>query len=632
MVGAILAMRPTARKRGAGKPAVRSLNIAAVAAVQTAMVLPIVVACLLLFAAPALGAPPPRLVVLTAAGAEQGGLPVLARRPPGEIDRVLSRGFSGRLLRLYAMQQEYLRRETATAPEPAYLLLSTQQGGFPRFGFVLDGTPKPDAGYVDLHRSSLPAGRFGAMDQIFPHELLHVIVRQLAGEPRESGANQVHAVGVRTDPVTAFQEGFAEHVQIVCVDDPDAHPATRALRDDGGVRARAELEFDRYRRGVGGRYLFGSPPEIRFLLWFSSAEQVMRYHAVKANLFARQAPVPERLLRRGDKYAAYLFQHVMPGGADDPVKPPGVLLSTEGVVAHLFWRWVTHPGLQHRYRDEAFYARYGETPSAVGPIENAYLKIFHAIRAGRAGDTVSFLRAYIGAFPDEAPLVQQIVLASLEGQDISDAPELWLANPALQTGTSLFDQFRSLPRVHTFDANAASMLDWLALPGATPETAFRLLRGAPYRDMAALLAQAGPDAGLRQQIADMAVAMKALRSADEEEDSLSLSTLVRSYVWRLLAYVLVSAAAGAWVAHVTCAVRWRWAAPCGLVSALLVFGLAWVVTSPVWWPLAAPLAVGGIPAAVWAGLRRRSWRASALAAAAWVVASLPAAVLSSEWW
>ncbi len=256
------------------------------------MVRSFVAACLLALAAPALGAPPPRLVVLTPAGETAAGLPLLVRRPQGEIDRVLSRGFSGRLLRLYALEQEDLRRETGTAPEPAYLLLSTQQGGFPRFGFVLDGTPKPEAGYVDLHRSSSVAGRFGAMDQIFPHELLHVIARQLAGEPRESGANQVHAIGVRTDPVIAFQEGFAEHVQIMCVDDPDAHPSTRALGGDRDARARADGEFAAYARGVGSRYRLGSPAELRFLLWFSSAEQVQRYHAVKANLFARAAQVP----------------------------------------------------------------------------------------------------------------------------------------------------------------------------------------------------------------------------------------------------------------------------------------------------------------------------------------------------
>ena len=179
----------------------------------------------------------PPLVVLQPTGATRNGLPVFSRHPQGPaVAGVLARGFSGRLLRLYAMEQEYLRRRTGAAPEPAYLLLSNRQGGFPEFGFMLDAVPKPGVGYVDLPQSQKVIGRFGAMDQIFPHELMHVIVRQLAGAPRESGANQVHAVGVRTDPVQAFSEGFAEHVQILAVDDPDAARETRALVDDLGAR------------------------------------------------------------------------------------------------------------------------------------------------------------------------------------------------------------------------------------------------------------------------------------------------------------------------------------------------------------------------------------------------------------
>jgi len=610
----------------------QGLNIGGSAAVLLSVVKSTVAACLLALAAPAFGAPPPRLVVLTPAGETTAGLPVLVRHPPGEIDRVLSRGFSGRLLRLYALEQDYLRRESGTAPEPAYLLLSNQQGGFPRFGFVLDGTPKPEAGYVDLHRSSSVAGRFGAMDQIFPHELFHVIARQLAGEPRESGANQVHAIGVRTDPVTAFQEGFAEHVQIMCVDDPDAHPSTRALRDDRDARARADGEFAAYARGVGSRYRLGSPAELRFLLWFSSAEQVQRYHAVKANLFARAAQVPDRLLTRGDKYAAYLYQSVVPGTTGGPVKSPGVLLSTEGVVAHLFWSWVTDPGLQHHYRREGFYGRFGVTASEVDPLDNAYLKIFHALRAGRAGDTLAFLRAYLAAFPDEAVLVQQVVTATLAGQEVSEAPEIWLANPALQTGTSLFDQFRALPRLHTFDANAASALDWLSVPGVTPSVASRLLKGAPYRNLEALIARAGADASLRERIATMDAAMGELRRSSEVEEALSLWAVVRAYLWRLGAYVVTAAALGAWLANRTCALRWRWAIPCGLAAALLVFALSWVVVSPVWAPMAAPVIAGGFPAAAWAGFRRRSWKHAARAAAAWVTAALPAIALGSSCW
>lgn len=583
------------------------------------------------FASPALAAPPPPLVVLVPAGETRDGLPVVSPRPAGDVDQVLARGFSGRLLRLYALEQEYLRQETGVAPEPAYLLLSTRQGGFPRFGFVLDGARKPDAGYVDLHHRSTVAGRFGAMDQIFPHELLHIISRELAGEPRESGANQVHAVGVRTDPVTAFQEGLAEHAQIMSVDDGDAHPATRALRADGEARARAEREFGRYRRGVGGRFGLGGPSEIRFLLWFSSAEQVMRYHAVKQNLFARQVPVPDRLLSRDDKYWAYLFQSVVPGSPTDPLKPPGVLLSTEGVVAHLFWRWATDSGLQGAYRDETFYARFGTTPSAVDPLDNAYLKIFHAMRSGRSHDTVSFLRAYIREFPDEARLVQHVVTSALGGQDVPDAPELWLANPALQTGTSLFDQFRALPRTHTFDANAATMVDWLSVHGVSTGLATRLLAEAPYPDMDALRNQAWLDAGVRHRIGEMEAAMRAIRAAPDDEESLSLAALVRAYLWRLLVYVLVAAAAGAWLAARLCSVCWRRAVPCGLLSAVLVFALAWVAVSPAWVPLAAPVVVGGIPSAVWTAARRRSVREGLLAAAAWAAAALPAAVLSGYW-
>jgi len=268
----------------------------------------------------------------------------------------------------------------------------------------------------------------------------------------------------------------------------------------------------------------------------------------------------------------------------------------------------------------------------VEPLDDAYLKIFHALRGGRACDTVSFLRAYLAEFPDEAVLVQQVVAAALAGQDVADAPEIWLANPALQTGTSLFDQFRALPRTHTFDANAASALDWLSVPGVTPALAGRLLQGAPYRNLEALIARTGADAPLRGRIASMDAAMGELRRASEVEESLSLWAVVRAYLWRLGAYVVTAAATGAWLANRTCALRWRWAIPCGLVSALLVFALSWVVVGPAWAPMVAPVIAGGFPAAAWTGFRRRSWKHAARAAAAWAAAALPAVALGSSWW
>ena len=184
------------------------------------------------------------LIVLTETGDTRSSLPVLETHPDAQrVLAVLTRGFSGRMLRLYQLEQAYLKRRAGVGPEPAYLLLSSRQGGFPVVGFWLGAEDKRQAAYVDLYKGGNPDGRFGAMDQIFPHELGHVMVRQLAGEPKRGGSNQMHAVGVCTDPVQAFSEGFAEHFQVMALDDADASPATARLLNDPFWRQRADREL-----------------------------------------------------------------------------------------------------------------------------------------------------------------------------------------------------------------------------------------------------------------------------------------------------------------------------------------------------------------------------------------------------
>jgi len=575
----------------------------------------------------------PPLVVLQPTGETRNSLPVFRPHPQGPVVAgALTRGFSGRLLRLYAMEQAYLHQRTGAAPEPAYLLLSNRQGGFPEFGFVLDTVQKPAAGYVDLPRSQTIFGRFGAMDQIFPHELMHIIVRQLAGTPRESGANQVHAVGVRTDPPQAFSEGFAEHVQILSVDDPDAARETSALVEDAQTLARARRELDAFARELDTRLLLISPSRMRFLLWFSQSEQVLRYWDVKANAFARAPAIPARLLQADDKYGAYLFRSVMPGAETDPHKSAAELLSNEGVVAHLAWRFVTSPALGERVREPAFYEMFGAHAADLSPLDNVYLKMFHALYVGKPSDTAGFLRSYVNAFPDDAATVEALVLDVLFGQPLPEAPEIWLAIDALQTGTSLFDQFRGLPRPHTFDINAASAFDWLTVPGVTAPVADRLVRGAPYLRITDLTDAADVPPALRTRIRNMAAAMEGvLKRAQEEEASLSLTAIAMPYLWRLAALVVLASGVGGWLARRTGVRRWWTAGLIALVATLLVLTLAWVITGPAWLPYAAPLMVGGLPAALWRLARRQPLRRVASVLGAWLVAMLPAAILSRAW-
>lgn len=579
------------------------------------------------------GPEPPLLVVLTPTGHEAAGLPVFTRHPAAERWlTVLTHGFDGRVLRLYRwVQRRRLARE-GRAIEPAYLLLSDRQGGFARVGFRLDGVAKPDADYVDLHRRMRLAGWPGAMDQIFPHEMMHVLMRHVAGElpAGAGGANQMHAIGVRTDPQTAFEEGFAEHAQVMAIDDPDAWPETAATARDPWHAARAEWQLAAYERSLSALWAPATPHRLGFLLWFSHTEQVMRYQFVKANRFARARVLPERVLLPGDPYAAYLLDNVLPGRIDDPLKPAPRLLATEGAVASLFWRWATSEALGRAYRDDAFYRSRGTARADVSPLDNAYLKLFHAIEHSRRRDTSRVVRAYVDLFPEDAAAVRAVVESAGLPWPLREVPALWLANRSFVTGTSLFDQFRTLPRPHTFDLNAASLPDLLTVPGITRKEADALLAHAPYADLAAVDTVPGVSAAVRATLRDMAGEMNVRRAGGESGvERLSLTAIVRSYLLRAGLWIALCAALGALVFRKARPTAWWRGALNGVAASTVGLFATWVLTTAgdhAWTPLLPflPVAVFGVPAAAWQLLRRRLPRRAALALAAWGAACVPA--------
>lgn len=567
--------------------------------------------------------PEPLLVVLAPTGEVRDGLPVLARHP-GDAPylRVLGRGYSGRMLDWYAAVQHYLHATEGRAPEPAYLALTSQTGGFPRTGFVLDDVAKPQAGWVDLRRSSTLSGRFGAMDQIFPHELWHVMAFQLAGPPRRGGSTQVHALGVRTDPITAFHEGLATHAQVMAVDDPGAMPETAALRDDVSLASRAFADVEAFghdlRRGWPVQ-----PQRLRFLFWFSSAEQVLRYHAVKANRLAREPQVPPGLLLAPDPYPAYLWASVTMPPLDGPWRRPAVAWSIDGPVAYVTWRLATDPRLQQRYLSEDFYRAFGRSPADVDPVDNAAFKMFAVLHRHRPESLASFLRGWMAEFPEDASDVSRIAGEAAGGQAWDVAPEVWLAGERLITGASLFDQYRGMPRLHTFDANAATSLDWLSIAGLTPEHASHMLASGPFASLDEVLAVA--PAAISPAIADAAERMRTAR--DGPGVPLGIGTILGGYLWRLLWVVLAGALPGAVLARLGGVRRWWTAGVMALAATLLVIGGTWVVISPPWFPVALPVIAGGVPWALWQVARSRP-QAAARALLCWALASLPALLIT----
>lgn len=574
----------------------------------------------------------PLLVVMAPTGQSREGLPVYVRHRAAEAhETVLLRGFSGRWLRLFRLEQQWLSRRDGRPIEPAYLLLSTNEGGFPRFGFWLDGQRKAGVGYVDLHERSRLAGRFGAMDQIFPHELAHVIVQQLASPPPPGagGANQVHAIGVRTDRITAFNEGFAEHVQLLAVDDPEADDATSALADDLELASRAADRLGRYRRALEARWAPAPPARMGFALWFSGTEQVLRYHAVRANAFAREPEFASRLIATRDPYLAYLLENVLPGAAGSAVKSTPRLLATEGVIAALFSRWVSDARLRQPVADAAFYRAFGAERSELEALDHAYLKLFAVLAERAPHDTAALVEGYVQTFPGEADAVSSLMRELGFVWPLPRTPEVWLASEQFKTGTTLFDQYRALPRTHTFDLNAASRVDLSTVDGVTPRLSTAILAHGPYASLDALAAVPGVTAPVLDKFRRMQGAMDALRTrqAGEDIESIDLMAIFRPVVVRAIGWVLLVACLSA--------VLYRAVFPCALWRALLnglVVGATGLFPA---WILAAsgaadaalsalvPVVLFGVPAAAWQLARHRSARRAGRCIAAWALAAFP---------
>jgi hypothetical protein len=554
------------------------------------------------------------LVVLAPTGQMRGQLPQFTRHPhPEPYVAALTRGYSGRLLRLYRQVQSL----TGNDVQPAYLCVTRNQGGFPRRGFFFDETPGEQGWYVDLHQNLRLYGLFGAMDQIFPHELFHVLMRQLTGEPKPGGANQVHAVGVRTDPVVAFDEGVAEHCQILAVDDPEAEPSTRKLATDPYFRRRAYSSLDAYARELTTLSPFAWRWRIMFPVWFSDAEQALRYWAVKDNAYAHPSPVADELTDERAHAAAYFAENTLIGDTKGAYQPVARSLATESVVAHLIWRMSQTP---------AFSAN---SPDA---LDCFYSKLVRVLWERKPHTAAALVAAWQEVFPGDVTALEAVERETFGAPVPAQPVEIWLANPALLTGTTLFDQFRAAPRVHTFDLNAATRNELLVVPGVTTPLAERIAGVLPLARLEDLRAVPGMTQELYARFVSMRDRMKGEMARDEEEPmDAALLRILRAHLWRLAVVIAGAAVAAAGLYRLVWRTRWYRAALNGLGAVLLALPPAWVPGIPLWMALSGPIVLFALPGAAWRARRDRNFAATPRILLAWT-AALAAVILVSWPW
>jgi hypothetical protein len=448
---------------------------------------------------------------------------VAADRDTDEIARRAARiledpsGFSQFLLRLDRRARTYTARKAgraaALAPhvaldEPAYLFLSDRQGGFPSEGFWLE---RPDGSLVemkgvpfvdtvvrerDLERS------IDGLEAIYAHELGHLIMNALAGMPSRRPSTAMHFVTVRTDAWCALNEGWGEHFQPMALDHYErAGDAIDADRDPPP----SDIErfwYPRFaREQIEGCLI--CPANLRLIWWHGRTEQRLRDFPLRANHFAHalELPLP---LSGGSRspIEVQMYRDVMPPPETGRLKNGSQMLSSEGVVATLFYRLASDERLRNAFRDAAFYAQFlpeelaGDlaldgAAALVPPAENVYMKlfeVFHRRLTWGRWPALEVVAGYAELFPEEAPIVYEIFLDVTRGVTVEKAaalrhgesgylaglhdrlaagtasvdgnlgPPLWMSAGGIRLGMGIFRYF-PVPSTFTFDLNAADVAD-----------------------------------------------------------------------------------------------------------------------------------------------------------------------------
>ena len=412
------------------------------------------------------------------------------------IGQVFATSFAGEMERLYI-----LGRSVAHSPEsatPLYLLLSQEEGGYARRDFFLQSATGQrtfiSADYVDLvvDNESVQSGDF---EEIFSHELGHLILRTLTGELLGPRSNKMHQSMTLTDYRTAFDEGFAEHFQPLAREN-SMNP--NLVRQQRGAPA---------------------PPLNQEFL--SQRDQLLRNFGPQQNLFIHDRFVPACTSPR----ECYVLEETSTSFDPAQLRTGQQMLSSEGVVATTFLYLVSANALP------TCIPRNGVAPDC-SALESQYKQIFEALAALKLNPTqsplIAMLQSYRAKFPEEGKrattdfllltrgatasldllhgaeeldrasarvdiavfrtrlhslrdLLKQVtddVLAGKSQLDAAVGPELWIRNQAF-THSSLWNPAGEAPL--RISLNTASAEELATLPQFSADNAHAIVRERKQR-------------------------------------------------------------------------------------------------------------------------------------------------------
>jgi len=302
------------------------------------------------------------------------------------------------------------RNLMADTKGPNVLFHSETEGGFPRQGLILKQKEKqekyPVLYYVDLVVDEQRVAR-GELD-IYSHELGHVMMLNIMGDeiPDGRSTKQHVSMGI-TDYTTAFFEGWGIHFQRLAFDD-------------------VPFYRDTYRDSLDYSRSFART-------WHSNIDQGLRLNGVVENSSIHRKLLPERDIASLDLEELILLEHTSLLFDGTRLRNAQQMLSSEGVLATLFYRINTNKILQNNFRENAFYDRFllrpipaGTTPKEIfTPLENVFLKNFHVWEKmkGRLNPEsvilIEFIQEWGRSFPEDREEILKLFVMTTVGKTVT---------------------------------------------------------------------------------------------------------------------------------------------------------------------------------------------------------------------
>ena len=158
------------------------------------------------------------VIMLKATNETKDGLPVYEEQGDDKIFMdIYNKSFIKKSVRIYGQAQQY-----SDLKDDIYVVFRKNSGCYARIGFYLKKNgklyDKRKSPYIELSTGQLKENydSLESITQIFPHEMGHILYEITAGYKNiNQNAVDMHYSNIITEYNTAFNEGFAEHFEVI---------------------------------------------------------------------------------------------------------------------------------------------------------------------------------------------------------------------------------------------------------------------------------------------------------------------------------------------------------------------------------------------------------------------------------